>query len=160
MSFGMPTPPGPIFRTEEYWRWMIGRRYAHVIWVACLGDSVKGYAFIKDHKILEIAYTTHGPPACLARCWGEFGPEALERAYPEVIVHAPVNHAVIDTIRTATGKVVDQDVNDGVVSMYHIPDLGRFLRCIVPELARRAHESGCPLPLEIGRDQHRGPSLG
>ena len=34
--------------------------------------------------------------------------------------------------------------------MYHIPDLGRFLNCILPELARRASESGCPLPLELG----------
>jgi predicted N-acetyltransferase YhbS len=147
---------GSIIRTEEYWRWMIGRRYAHVIWVACLGDSVKGYAFIKDHKILEIAYDPAYPPA-LRALLGRVRAEALERAYPEVIVHAPVNHPVIDTIRTAMGKVVDQDVNDGVVSMYHIPDLGRFLRCVVPELARRAHESGCALPLEMGisTDDHR-----
>jgi hypothetical protein len=34
--------------------------------------------------------------------------------------------------------------------MYHIPDLGRFLKCILPELARRAAESGCALPLELG----------
>ncbi len=34
--------------------------------------------------------------------------------------------------------------------MYHIPDLGRFLNSILPELARRAAESGCPLPLELG----------
>ncbi len=52
---------GSIIRSEEYWRWMIGRKYAHVIWVACLGESVKGYAFIKDHKILEIAYDPAHP---------------------------------------------------------------------------------------------------
>ena len=40
---------------------MIGRRYAHVIWVACQGETVRGYAFVKDHKILEIA-TEPGPP--------------------------------------------------------------------------------------------------
>ena len=34
--------------------------------------------------------------------------------------------------------------------MYHIPDLGRFLKSILPELARRAAESGCALPLELG----------
>ena len=46
---------GSIVRDEDYWRWMIGRRYAHVIWVACQGDTVRGYAFVKDHKILEVA---------------------------------------------------------------------------------------------------------
>ena len=63
---------GSVVRTEEYWRWMIGRRYAHVIWVACLGESVKGYAFIKDHKILEIA----SDPAYPAGAAGSAGPRA------------------------------------------------------------------------------------
>ena len=35
---------GTIVRSEEYWRWMIGRKYAHVIWVACQGEAVQGYA--------------------------------------------------------------------------------------------------------------------
>ena len=34
--------------------------------------------------------------------------------------------------------------------MYQIPDLGRFLKCILPELARRAAEAKCPVPLELG----------
>ena len=46
---------GSVVRSEDYWRWMIGRKYAHVIWVACQGEAVRGYAFVKDHKILEIA---------------------------------------------------------------------------------------------------------
>jgi hypothetical protein len=41
-------------------------------------------------------------------------------------------------------------VLEGSASMYHIPDLGRFLKCILPELARRAAETKCPLPLELG----------
>ena len=32
---------GSVVRSEEYWRWLIGRRYAHVIWVACQGEAVK-----------------------------------------------------------------------------------------------------------------------
>jgi predicted N-acetyltransferase YhbS len=140
---------GTIVRSEEYWRWMIGRKYAHVIWVACLGESVKGYAFIKDHKILEIAYDPVFPQA-LRALLGRVRAEALERAYPEVIVHAPSNHPVIDAVREATGRIVDQDAYEGTVSMYHIPGVGLFLKCILPELARRATESGCPLPLELG----------
>jgi predicted N-acetyltransferase YhbS len=140
---------GTIVRSEEYWRWMIGRKYAHVIWVACLGEAVRGYAFIKDHKILEIAYDPAFPQA-LRALLNRVRAEALERAYPEVIVYAPTNHAVIDAVREATGRIVEQDAQDGAVSMYHIADLGRFLKSILPELARRASEAGCPLPLELG----------
>ena len=54
---------GSVIRSEEYWRWLIGRRYAHVIWVACQGEAVRGYAFVKDHKILEIASDPAHPQA-------------------------------------------------------------------------------------------------
>ena len=117
---------GSVVRTEEYWRWMIGRRYAHVIWVACLGEAVKGYAFIKDHKILEIAFDPAYPQA-LKSLLGRVRAEALERAYPEVTVAAPANHPVIEAIRSASGRVIDQDLYEGSASMYHIPDLGAVL---------------------------------
>jgi hypothetical protein len=140
---------GTIVRSEEYWRWMIGRKYAHVIWVACQGEAVRGYAFIKDHKVLEIACDPTYPQA-LRALLGRVRAEALERAYPEVIVSAPSDHPVIDAVRTASGKIIDQDAYEGTVSMYHIPDLGGFLKGILPELARRAVASGCVLPLELG----------
>ncbi len=80
---------GSVIRSEEYWRWLIGRRYAHVIWVACQGETVRGYAFVKDHKILEIASDPAHPQA-LRALLGRVRAEALERAYPQVTVHAPV----------------------------------------------------------------------
>jgi predicted N-acetyltransferase YhbS len=140
---------GTVVRSEEYWRWIIGRRYAHVIWVACQGDTVRGYAFSKDHKVLELAFDPAYPQA-MQILLGRVRAEALERAYPEVIVHAPVNHPVIDVVRAASGRFVDQDAVEGAVSMYHVADLGGFLKCILPELARRASQAGSPLPLELG----------
>jgi predicted N-acetyltransferase YhbS len=140
---------GTVARSEEYWRWIIGRRYAHVIWVACQGEAVRGYAFIKDHKVLELAFDPDAPQA-LRVLLGRVRAEALERAYPEVTVYAPSDHPVMDVIRTSSGRVIDQEAYDGTVSMYHIPDLGRFLQAILPELARRARESGTALPLELG----------
>jgi hypothetical protein len=140
---------GTIVRSEEYWRWMIGRKYAHVIWVACQGETVRGYAFIKDHKVLEIAYDPTYPQA-LRALLGRVRAEALERAYPEVTVYAPSDHPVIEAVRAASGRIIDQDTYEGTVSMYHIPDLGGFLNGITPELARRAAVSGCALPLELG----------
>ena len=117
---------GTIVRSEEYWRWMIGRKYAHVIWVACQGEAVRGYAFIKDHKVLEIACDPAYPQA-LRALLGRVRAEALERAYPEVTVYAPSDHPVIEAVRAASGEIIDQDAYEGTVSMYHIPDLGRFL---------------------------------
>jgi predicted N-acetyltransferase YhbS len=139
---------GTVIRSEDYWRWMIGRKYAHVIWVACQGEAVRGYAFVKDHRILEIAHHPAHPQA-LKGLLGRVRAEALERAYPEVIVHAPRDHPVMDVVRTS-GKVIDQEEFEGTASMYHIPDLGRLLQSILPELARRAQDAGGPLPLELG----------
>jgi predicted N-acetyltransferase YhbS len=140
---------GSVARGEDYWRWIIGRRYAHVIWVACQGETVRGYAFVKDHKILEIA-THPSHPQALRALLGRVKAEALERAYPEVIVFASADHPVLDAIRVASGKVIDQDEYEGTSSMYHIPDVERFLKAILPELSRRAVESGATLPLELG----------
>ncbi len=63
---------------------------------------------------------------------GRVRAEALERAYPEVTVYAPSNHPVMEVIRTSSGRIIDQESYDGTVSMYHIPDLGRFLQAILP----------------------------
>jgi hypothetical protein len=147
VQYGSTT--GTAVRSEEYWRWMIGRRYAHVIWVACQGEAVRGYAFVKDHRVLETAFDPAHPQA-LRALLGRVRAEALERAYPEVIVHAPVDHPVLDFYRTASGRVFDQDSVDGQVSMYHVPDAGRLLKAILPELAHRASQAGAALPLELG----------
>jgi predicted N-acetyltransferase YhbS len=140
---------GSIVRSEEYWRWLIGRRYAHVIWVACQGETVRGYAFVKDHKILEIA-TDPAHPQALRALLSRVRAEALERAYPQVIVHAPPSHPVMEAFHAAGGRTVDTDASENAVSMYHIPDLGKFLTSILPELTKRATDSGSPLPLELG----------
>jgi ribosomal protein S18 acetylase RimI-like enzyme len=140
---------GSIVRTEDYWRWMIGRRYAHVIWVACQGETVRGYAFVKDHKILEIA-TDPAYPQALKALLGRVRAEALERAYPQVIVHAPLDHPVIDAFRQASGKILDQEEWEGQTSMYHIPNLEKFLGAVLPELASRATASGVGQPIELG----------
>ena len=140
---------GSVLRTEDYWRWVIGRKYAHVVWVACQGEAVLGYAFVKDHKILEIA-THPAHPQALRALLGRVRAEALERAYPEVIAYAPAEHPVLEAFVAASGKIVDQDEYEGSSSMYHIPDVERFLKAIMPELSRRAVEAGSTFPLELG----------
>ncbi len=96
---------------------------------------MRGYAFVKDHKILEIA-THPSHPQALRALLGRVRAEALERAYPEVIVHAPAEHPVLEAFRAASGRVIDQEEYEGTCSMYHIPDIDRFLKAILPELSQ------------------------
>ena len=105
---------------------------------------------------MEIAFDPAHPQA-LRGLLGRVRAEALERAYPEVTVYAPADHPVMEMVRATSGRIIDQESYEGTVSMYHIPDLGPFLKAILPELARRARESGVPLPLELGicRDDER-----
>ncbi len=146
-QFGATT--GSVVRSEDYWRWMIGRKYAHVIWVACQGEAVHGYAFVKDHRILEIA-TDPNHPEALKALLGRVRAEALERAYPQVVVSAPTDHAVIEAFRDASGRILDQDEYEGTTSMYHVPEPGPFLEAILPDLSRRCRVSDGPWPVELG----------
>lgn len=139
---------GSIVRSEEYWRWIIGRKYAHVIWVACLAEKVHGYAFVKDHKILELAVDPERPEA-LPALLGRVRSEALERAYPEVVVHAPLDHPVIESFRSIKGTILNVDELEGNASMYRIPDPERFLLAVLPELSKRVAESDSS-PVELG----------
>lgn len=146
-QFGHTT--GSVIRSEDYWRWIIGRKYAHVIWVACQGETVRGYAFVKDHRVLEIA-TSPSHPYALKVLLGRVRAESLERAYPEVVIHAPVDHPAMKLVRSGGGRIVDQEEWEGTSSMYHVPDADRFLNAILPELSRRAKDSGQALPMELG----------
>jgi GNAT superfamily N-acetyltransferase len=140
---------GSIVRAEDYWRWIIGRKYAHVIWVACQGEKVRGYAFVKDHRILEIA-TDAAYPQAMRALLGRVRAEALERAYPEVVIHAPVDHPVLEAVREGQGRIIDQDEHEGLVSLYHSPAPQKLLTAILPELHRRVKAAGIGFPQELG----------
>ncbi len=139
---------GSIVRTEDHWRWLIGRRQAHVIWVACRGAEVMGYAFVKDHRILELAADPADPNAMRALL-GRIRAEALERAYPRVAFYMPPDHPAMEIIRDRPAGVGPVTTADPRVSVYGIPDLAHFLRAVLPVLTARAAEVGM-LPLELG----------
>ncbi len=79
-QYGQTT--GSVVRSEDYWRWIIGRRYAHVIWVACQGEAVRGYAFVKDHKILEIASHPAASRRRSGPCWAASAPRRWSGPIP------------------------------------------------------------------------------
>ncbi len=62
---------GAVVRSEDYWRWIVGRKYAHVVWVACQGETVRGYGACQ-----AITRSSRSRRTLLirkplkARCWG------------------------------------------------------------------------------------------
>jgi GNAT superfamily N-acetyltransferase len=140
---------GSIVRTEEYWRWLIGRKLAHVIWVACAGERVHGYAFVKDHRVLEIA-TDPAHPFAMQALLGRVRSEALERAYPHVAIHAPPQHPALEIVREVGGKVLDEEESEGAVSLYHVPNPEAVLTLILPDLLQRVRQAKLTLPLDLG----------
>jgi GNAT superfamily N-acetyltransferase len=140
---------GALVRSEEYWRWLIGRRFAHAIWVACQGEKVFGYAFVKDHRVLEIAADNEHPLA-LQALLGRVRSEALERAYPEVLIHAHPHHPVLHIVEEGGGAAVEREEWDGNLSMYHIPDVAPFLTLMLPEFQKRARAAKVSLPYDLG----------
>lgn len=130
---------GSVVRSEAYWRWIVGMKMAHVVWVACQGDHVRGYAFVKDHHVLEIGADTEHPEAydmllCRIRA------ESLERAYPDIILDVPSEHPVLAHLadwpeRARTNSTANIQPSH---LMMKIVNMELFLTQIAPELLRRA----------------------
>ena len=90
-------------------------------------------------------------PRRCAPCSAASAPRRSSGPIPEVTVYAPSNHPVMDVIRTSSGRIIDQEAYDGTVSMYHIPDLGRFLKAHPAGAGSPGRSSrGRRLPLELG----------
>jgi len=140
---------GSIVRSEEYWRWLIGRKLAHVIWVACIGEAVHGYAFVKDHRVLEIA-TDPAYPFALQALLGRVRSEALERAYPHVTLHAPPGHPAIEIVREVGGKALDEEESEGEVSLYNIPNPQGLLTALMPDFLERLRQTKQTYPFNLG----------
>lgn len=132
-EFGATT--GSLTRTEDDWRWIISRRQAHVVWVACQGEAVRGYAFVKDHRILEIAHEPDAPQA-LQSLLGRVRAEALERAYPSVLIHAPPEAPALRLLLESGGRMVDD--RDNEAWLFRALNVEAVLRGMIPEFARRA----------------------
>lgn len=139
------THVGAVVRSENYWRWIVGMRMAHAIWVACRGDDVKGYAFVKDHHVLEIAADVDCPEA-FKMLLGRIRAESLERAYPEILLDVAPDHPVISHLTDwpARASVISSLSSTIAPShlMMKVSNIGLFLNQLAPELDRRARAAG------------------
>src|SRR5262249_8426531 len=90
--------PGPLERTEAYWRWLAGRQAYAALLLAIAGRDrleldeatapIVGYAALRQGRIVESLSAPEHPTAdfqLLARACAE----SVERDRRELIVHAP-----------------------------------------------------------------------
>lgn len=136
---------GSVVRSESYWRWIVGMRMAHVIWVACRGDHVKGYAFVKDHHVLEIG-TDLDCQEAFKMLLGRIRAESLERAYPEILLDVPKDHPVVGHLSDWPG--IGRSMNSTTSTlppnclMMKVSNVSLLLNQVAPELDRRARAAG------------------
>ena len=148
-----------VVRSESYWRWIVGMRMAHVIWVACRGDQVKGYAFVKDHHVLEIAADLDCPEA-FKMLLGRIRAESLERAYPEILLDVPSDHPVVNHLSDWPGAGRSMTSSSSTLPpnclMMKVANISLLLNQLAPELDRRARAAGMnsgELGLSVGSNR-------
>jgi ribosomal protein S18 acetylase RimI-like enzyme len=103
---------GALDRSEEYWRWLIGRRAFDYISVAIEGrdrlalderaSRIVGYAVVKDHHILEL-FTEPGHPNAAVGLLARICADAIERDQHTIRLHGPADHPLHDCIQEADG---------------------------------------------------------
>lgn len=144
-------------RDEAYWRWLVGRHDVGRIWVALRGPDrldlsmadapIVGYAIIKDDRVLEVAGDPEHPAArvqLLTRACSE----AIERDLHSIELHGAEGDALGECFapRRAAGGAQQR----ARALMVRVPDLGRLVRSIEPELVRRARGAGLARGAELG----------
>lgn len=144
---------GSVVRSEETWRWLINRRLAHAVWVAGQGESVHGYAFVRDHRVLELA-TDPAQPAALSCLLGRIRAEAMERAYPRILLFTPEGHPCWESLKVYTGPTLGSSTSrDLATLMALIPEPSQFLEHFLPALVARAEGAKLDLGFLVDGDR-------
>lgn len=138
------THVGSVVRSESYWRWIVGMRMAHAVWVACRGDHVKGYAFVKDHHVLEIG-SDEDSQEVFKMLLGRIRAESLERAYPEILLDVPSDHPVLSHLSdwpAVAHPARTLRADQPSCLMMRLTNIGLLLNQLAPELDRRVRAAG------------------
>jgi predicted acetyltransferase len=155
---------GPLVRSEQHWRWLIGRRAFDQIIVAIdggdrasastdpdedAGGTIVGYAVTKGAQILELMTLADHRTAAqqlLARVCHD----AIERDDHTVIYHGPPTDPMHETLVLAGGSWHHHEACQREVFMTRLLDPCQTLRYMEPALRARAARSGLKLPVELG----------
>ncbi|MCG8587100.1 MAG: GNAT family N-acetyltransferase [Pirellulales bacterium] len=155
---------GPFERSEEHWRWLIGRRAYDQILVALdtndaadegreaedeAGGTIVGYAITKGAQVLEMM-TLADHPTAANQLLSRVCRDAIERDDHTVIYHGAPTDPTHDTLVMAGGSWHHHEACKREVFMTRLLDPVETLRHLEPELRARAASAGLKLPIELG----------
>lgn len=156
---------GPLARTEDDWRWLISRKGFDHILVAISGRDrfdltderapIVGYAVMRGRRVVEFATNSDYPTAdeqLLTRACGEM----IEHDRQELSLCLPPNSGIQQYLTNPLAPAVNHEPEEW--QMVRVPDFGRLLRCLLPELQRRLekedYRGSAELGLAIGQEKH------
>lgn len=154
---------GPLQRSEDYWRWLIGRQAFDTLLVAIDGRDrlelaeetapIVGYAALRQTRVVELL-TAPGHPTADFQLLARACAESVERDRRDIFVQAPPGHRVHSLMTAAGGTLCQAEIDQGEVFMVKIMDPAKLLAAIAPELESRAKTAdlrrGTELGLRIG----------
>lgn len=128
---------GPLVRSDDDWRWLIGRQAYDWLYVAIDGPDrtlfddiqghIVGYMFLKGSRIIELvasAANDRAGEALLVRACRD----AVEQSAHPLRFNAPPRHALQELIAAASGTVEHRAVADGELQLLKVLDLPRLAR--------------------------------
>ncbi len=148
---------GPLARTEEDWRWLISRKGFDHILVAIHGRDrfdltddrapIVGYAVMRGRRVVEFATNPEYATAdehLLVRACGEM----IEPDRQELSLCIPPNSGIQQYLCNPLPPAVNHEPEEW--QMARVPDFGRLLRSLLPELQRRLEKADYRGPAELG----------
>ncbi len=150
---------GALDRSEDYWRWLIGRRAFDYISVAIEGrdrlalderaSRIVGYAVVKDHHILEL-FTEPGHPTAAVGLLTRLCADAIERDQHTIRLHGPADHPLHAFIQDADGGYHVCRSTRGGTTFVKILQPAELVARLSVAWSDRSHDSPLELPLELG----------
>lgn len=148
---------GALHRSEEQWRWLVGRKVHDQILIAVkrhggtvdgTDPKIVGYAVIRDSHIFEMA-TLPGFATVRALLLARACREALDRDHHCVALHSCPTDPLHEVLVTAGGTWVSEGTQGGTPWMFKLLSHERWVEKLYPVLCCRARDAGLLRPLEL-----------
>ncbi|MBL9164377.1 MAG: hypothetical protein JNL18_16735 [Planctomycetaceae bacterium] len=155
---------GPLFRSEECWQWLIGRKAQDQVLLAVesngaasingdsglmlLGDAA-GYAVVRGSCIVEMMSLPKFPAArvhMLARACRD----AIDRDHHSISLYTPASDPLHELMVTAGGAWISDRKENGPRLLMRLLSPERWVERCYTLWRQRAHDAGVPRPTEIG----------
>jgi len=146
---------GALRRSEETWRWLVGRKAQDQILIAvqkskttAAEPNVIGYAVLRGSCIVEmltLANYAHVRPLLVARACRD----AIDRGHRFVSLRTPANDPMHELLVTAGGSWISETAAREEKWMLKLLSPVRWCERLYPLLLQRAQRAGIARPVEI-----------